>query len=405
MAVETLVNVVKEKEIVNEIIQLYEYYQRASLEEKKVYAQAIRSLLSQLKILSQTVSELIEHGEKVDKKIVQRITMAKGDVFVDKKIKKDFLEQVGIGENALSKLKSKPVVEIKADEEFRKPGFLVSFASSIFHGLASNLMSKDYFDGMKTNLKKANMPYLASSYLSLSFLIALFVLIISLGFAIGLSSMATLVRNIVIALAVSVVAFLFAINYPALMVSSSKNKLDDELAFAVSHVSAIASSQVEPSRIFGIMSKVKDYPLFAKESKKVVNQMNVYGYDFVTALKNVASTCSSEKLAELFLGIATSTKTGGSLVKYLEEKSKDLLVDYRLRRQKYSELVSMLSDIYTALLIAAPLILMLILAIMSVVGSSFGGMSIPSLATIGLVVIIALNIIFIFFIQITQPKT
>ncbi|MEM2784819.1 MAG: type II secretion system F family protein, partial [Candidatus Pacearchaeota archaeon] len=99
------------------------------------------------------------------------------------------------------------------------------------------------------------------------------------------------------------------------------------------------------------------------------------------------------------------TKKGGSLVKYLQEKSKDLLLDYKLRRQKYSEVVGVLSDIYTALLIAAPLILMLILTIIGVVGSNFIGMSISNIAILGVAVIVVLNIFFLIFIHITQPKT
>jgi len=406
MSIEALANIVKEKEIVKELIQILDYYEKADSKEKLVMKSTINSLLEQLKILSDSVSVILEPKEKVkEKREYQRITTARGTVYIDKKLKEEFIKQLGIESRSLERLGKKvKAIEDIEDSDLKKPSFFVSFSSAIFHKLASSLIDQGHFEKVKRDLKKTNMNYLASSYISLTFCVTLFVLVISLAVALGLSSSATMLRNIILALVVSVFAFIFTLNYPSLVASSARNRLDDELPFAIAHVSAIASSQVEPSKIFQIMARIKDYPFFAKEAKKIVSQVNLYGYDLVTALKNVAKSTSSERLSELFLGIATTTKTGGSLVKYLQEKSKDFLVDYRLRRQKYSEVVSMLSDVYTALLIAAPLILMLILAIMSVVGSSFGGMSIPSLATIGLVVIIALNILFIIFIHITQPK-
>lgn len=400
-----IANINKEKEIVKEILMFASF--KASETEKTFVEEAIRSLMAQLKMLSDSVAEMLEkEEEKPLKKEYQRIVTSNGIVFIDKKLKQDFIKQLGLEKEILKKIKKKVKKQETKSVEVKKPSFLVSFASKVFRGLASRLIEKGYYENLKINLQKANIPFLASSYISLTFLITFFVLVISLAIFIALSSPTTLVRNVVIAIAISIFTFIFTTNYPSFLASSLKNKIDDELPFAVSHMAAIASSRVEPSKIFPIMTKVKQYPLFAQEAKKVVNQMNIYGYDFTTALKNVSKTCASEKLSELFNGIATTTKTGGSLVKYLQEKSKDLLLDYKLRRQKYSEVVGMLSDIYTALLIAAPLILMLILTIMSIVGSStFAGLGIANIALLGIVVIIILNILFLIFIHLTQPKS
>ncbi|MEM4703423.1 MAG: type II secretion system F family protein [Candidatus Pacearchaeota archaeon] len=401
-----IANIRKEKEIIKELLLLSSY----SAEERLFVEEAKRSLIYQLKVLSDSVSGMLQGIEdskkgKAKKKEFQRIETSTGVVFIDKKVQEQFKKQLGFEKVAIEKIKTKFKSVPKGPVGLKKPPFLVSFASIVFRRLASSLIKQGYYDSVRNDLQKANMPYLVSSYVSLTFLITFFVLIISLAVSIGLSTHATLLRNVIIALAISIFVYIFAINYPSLSVSSARSRIDDELPFAISHIAAIASSGVDPSKIFPIMSNVKEYPFFSQEAKKIVNQMNVYGLDLTTSLKNVAATTSSEKLAELLNGIATTTRTGGDLVKYLGEKSKDSMTDFRLRRQKYSEFVGMLSDIYTALLIAAPLILMLILAIIGVIGSSFAGLSITSLATIGLVVILVLNIVFLIFIHITQPKT
>ncbi|MEM1536143.1 MAG: type II secretion system F family protein [Candidatus Pacearchaeota archaeon] len=399
---EIIANIKKEKEIVKELLMFTSF--EVSRSEKVFVEEAIRSLIAQLKILSDSVSGMLKQEEKPPKREYQRIITSSGTFVISKELKEEFIKQLGLEREALKKIRKK-VKKQETTEEIKKLSPFVSFASKFFRKFAFGLIEKGYFESLKSNLQKANMPFLASSYVSLTFLITFLVLVTGFVLSVLFSSTTTLLRNILIASSISIFTFIFTINYPSLAALALRNKIDDELPFAVSHMSAIASSNVEPSKIFPIMSKVKEYPFFAQESKKVVNQMNIYGYDLVTALKNVSKNCASEKLAELFNGIAATTKTGGSLVKYLQEKSKDLLLDYKLRRQKYSEVVGVLSDIYTALLIAAPLILMLILTIIGVVGSNFIGMSISNIAILGVAVIVVLNIFFLIFIHITQPKT
>jgi len=401
-------NIKKEKEIIRELIKLDAALEQVKEQEQDLLKESMKSLFSQLKIISNSISEMLVQEKKkkpIKKSQYMRVPTPSGDVFIDKKSKQDFMKQIGLEQNALGKIKKKIKNKIENSPEFKKPGGFVVFASRIFHPLSSSLLKSGSFSNLKNNLKKANISYLASSYLSLCFLITFIILILSLAIAAGFGTETTIIRNIFIAVIFTIVVFIFVTKYPTFVSSNIRTRIEDELPFAVSQMSATASSKVEPSKIFPIMAKVKDYPYFANEIKKVVNQMSIYGYDFTTALKNIAKNSPSEKIAELFNGIATTTKTGGSLEKYLKEKSKDLLADYRLRRRKYSELVGMLSDVYTALLIAAPLVLMLVLTIMSVVGQSIAGLSVTSLATIGVIAIIALNIVFLIFIHITQPKT
>ncbi|MCS7134470.1 MAG: type II secretion system F family protein [Candidatus Pacearchaeota archaeon] len=388
-----LANIQKEKEIVEELLYIANI--ECSEDEKEFIEEVTNALLQQLKILSASVSTMLKEERKY-----KRIFTSTGMVFIDERIKKDFIEQLGIERKALKKIK-RGREEL---EELKKPSFFVTFSSLVFRRIASEFLKKN-FPNLKENLQKANLPFLPSSYVSIIFLITFFVFVVSLATALALSNHATIARNIIIAIAVSIFTFIFSFYYPSIVASSTKNKIEDELPFAVSHMNAIVSSGVEPSKVFFVMSKVKEYPFFSKEAKKITNQMNIYGYDFTTALKNVAKICASDKLSELLNGIATTTKTGGSLKKYLEEKAKDLLLEYRLKREKYSESVSVISDIYTALLIAAPLMLMLTLAIISMVGSEFAGIKITELAILGMIIISFLNIIFLIFIHITHPKT
>ena len=192
--------------------------------------------------------------------------------------------------------------------------------------------------------------------------------------------------------------------YPASEASSVQKKISGELPFATIHMAAIAGSNIEPTKIFKIIATSTEYPNIGKEIRKVLTQVEVYGYDLITSLKNVASRTSNKKLAELFSGLATNIATGGALKTYLEKKSENFLLDYKLERQKYSDLAGTFMDVYISILIAAPLVLMMMFIVMNVAGLGVGGLSITTLLSLSIIGIVIVNIIFMVVLNMKQPK-
>ena len=77
---------------------------------------------------------------------------------------------------------------------------------------------------------------------------------------------------------------------------------------------------------------------------------------------------------------------------------------YQLERQKYVETISTYSDVYTGILIAAPLFFVVALALVSILGGTIMGLSVDIVIAIGTYIIIPfLNIAFIIFLELTQP--
>ena len=169
-------------------------------------------------------------------------------------------------------------------------------------------------------------------------------------------------------------------------------------------MAAIAGSNIGAVRLFEILSESNEYPNIGFELKKVLNQVKVFGYNVTNSLKNVASKTRNIKLSELLGGIATNISTGGQLKSYLEKKSESFLVDYKLERQKYIDLAGTFLDIYISILIAAPLILILLLMVMSMIGANFLGLGLTEIIFISIVAIVVLNIIFIIVLNIKQPE-
>lgn len=403
-------NVKKEESIALDITALLEAYNSASPDERKFLDNSFKSYFSQLEIINNSIKQLVldlSSNEKKSKKKEEkyrRITTSKGSVFINKEDKNRYLEELKISD-AKKSIKPAPPINEAREIEIKNPSFLVVISNKIFKKPAKSLGSN--FGFLDKNLKQADMSFILTSYISLVLFIALSVFIISAVIAALLSIGASgviFLRNIIISLVISALLFVFLLAYPSLQAQNNSKKLESEMPFALSQMAAIASSKIEPSKMFGMMAESKEYPVFSNQMKKIKNQMDIYGYDLTTALRNVSRLSVNRKFSELLNGVSTTIVSGGDLLVYLKEKSRDTLLDYKLSREKYANIIGMYSDIYTALLIAAPLILMLVLSFMAGVGASLGGLSVSFLANVGIIAIIALNILFIIFLQITQPE-
>lgn len=165
-------------------------------------------------------------------------------------------------------------------------------------------------------------------------------------------------------------------------------------------MAAISGSMIDPSKIFNIIISTKEYPYLSKEFTKVINEINIYGYNFVSALRNAAFNSPSKKLSELFSGLATTINSGGDLPEFFDERSKTLLFEHKLEREKYTKAAETFMDIYISVVIAAPMILMLLLMMMKVSGL---GLSF-STSTITLMMVLGVTVINIFFITFLHMK-
>ncbi len=204
-----------------------------------------------------------------------------------------------------------------------------------------------------------------------------------------------------------VTAFMVLIfyTYPFHIINSRKGSIEANMPFAINHMAAISGSGVPPFVIFKLLSRTLEYGEVAQESERIVRNVDLLGMDLTAALKNVADRTPSKEFKQFLYGFVSNMETGGDLRKYLDNSGKDAMFDYKLKREKYLKSVSTYADIYTAVLIAAPLFFISILSVMSLLGGTIAGLSILDTMKLGVYFLIpSLNVVFLLFLQYTQPK-
>ncbi|VVB60082.1 Type II secretion system (T2SS), protein F [uncultured archaeon] len=284
-------------------------------------------------------------------------------------------------------------------------------AANVFFGDFIKL-SPEYFEPLKEAITVSDMEVIPESYVgiitALSFVAAFAVaLLVAIEAAIfGGSFLWTLLGMLIFPMLIFLIIFTLGYIYPFQRVSTKRQSINTNLPFAINHMAAIASSGVPPEKAFEMMAQFKEYGAVSTESRNLVRQINVFGKDILNAIRFTAARTPSKELKELFYGILSIIETGGNLKDYLNEMAQLALFNYQLERKKYIETLSTYADIYTAILIAAPLFLVSILAVMNIVpGSDLGGLSIEEFMKIGVYVLIpGLNVGFLLFISYTQPE-
>jgi pilus assembly protein TadC len=418
MTVDDLKNNIKElKKIVADFKKVNENILYADSSEREFYFNIVKSLTQRMKLVNGVIPDMLDKISAIKKLDISgeysgyiprgdfvnvSYTGAenkKGMVTLKKEDREKYLKELSLSDLGLRQFSKK-----KKREELNTPSKLAAVSNRFFGGLAEKI-SIGHFDDLKADLRGANSRFLLVSYLSIalffitcSFILSL--LVVALFAIFNISALLFIWAPLFISFVLGVGFYLF----PSLQKSSFEQGLGGELPFVTIYMSSIAGSNMDPTKIFKIISESDEYPHVGIEMRKVINQVEIYGFDLVTSLKNIAKSTPNKKLSELLGGIATNISSGSSLKNYLEKKSENLLSDYRAERMRYNSVAGTFMDVYISILITAPLILVMLVVIMGLTNLNLGGLSVNTIVGLAIGGVALLNVFFILFLQIKQPK-
>ena len=426
-------NIEREKQITREIMNFYSRLESMNAavargtfvdpREIKMILNAIDALAAQLKIINNAIPDLINEisfyktlvsaEQKVPKEKPALLEVSYQDsaekkqmaVTIKKDEEKKFLENLTKQEESTRKIRRDSATALGMSTSNFYNAY-INTSNRLFRESSNKLVDKGYFDFIKNDLRKITSPFMVHSYVAvslfstfLSAIASLFIFVILLLFRVSFPI------SFLVLIGIPIVVFILFIFSPSLQKKSLERSIEQELPFLTIYMSAIATSGLEPSKIFSVVATSKDYPATQRELKKLTNYINFYGYDIVTALKFIAKNSPSERLSQLFDGLSNTITSGGRLEEYLNKHAETLLFDYRLEREKYTHVAETFMNIYISIVIAAPMIMMMLFILIGLTGSGGGLLGNPTLLSIMTIFIISLlNVGFLLFLNTKQPK-
>jgi len=149
--------------------------------------------------------------------------------------------------------------------------------------------------------------------------------------------------------------------------------IDRKITGAMSFISAMASADVPVDTIFRELSKQSVYGEVAKEAEWITRDTELLGLDILTALRTASGRSPSPKFQDFLQGVVTTSTSGGQLKPYFLMKAEQFEKEDRLEMRKRMETLGMLAESFVTVVVAFPLFLVVIMAIMALISRNSSG--------------------------------
>lgn len=270
--------------------------------------------------------------------------------------------------------------------------FINTLAYKIFgNKVSSNI---DSFRGIKKNIRKARLAMPADYYISSSYLYALISGVIGafFGFIFGgaLTNLLDLERfypdpayvpyvsptfsvlfSSVFFVGVTWLTFKMLMQYPSIQANMRSSAIDQSLPHAVAYMYALTrGGGVTAHDTFRSLSEYSHiYGSAADEFGYIVRDMDYFGMDVLSALRNCSSTTSSTNLKAFVDGMVFVISSGGNLTSYLRSKTDQYRIDATKEQKIFLDTLGVLAEVYVAAFVVGPIFLVIILVVLGFLGS------------------------------------
>lgn len=242
-----------------------------------------------------------------------------------------------------------------------------------------------FFESLKGNLTRSNLkislPIYAAYMLffSAAAFVAVFVVTAIPGFILGITIMPLLALALAFGVLAGASTFTTLYVYPSIVSDSRSRHLDEELPYLAIHMAVLSQAGMPPERILRSVSMIgskKLQSVAAEEARNMVRDVNLLGLDVVSSMARSASRSPSRKFAELLKGLVSVTQSGGDMTRYFLSAAKGYMDQVRISAKQLSEALGNIAELYVAMMVVFPLIVVIMLAVMGVLGGTLAGVSI-----------------------------
>jgi flagellar protein FlaJ len=149
--------------------------------------------------------------------------------------------------------------------------------------------------------------------------------------------------------------------------------IDAKITGSMSFISAMASADVPIDVIFKELSRQPIYKEVAREAEWITRDTELLGVDILTAIRRAVNRTPSTKFQDFLQGVVTTSTSGGQLKPYFLVKAEQFEKEDKLDMRKKMETLGMLAESFVTVVVAFPLFLVVIMAIMALISKTGSG--------------------------------
>ena len=167
--------------------------------------------------------------------------------------------------------------------------------------------------------------------------------------------------------------------YPSLEASGRKNKIEQDLPYAITYMQALSSTVTLYTIFRNVYDAADLYGEVSRECGLIVRDVELFGEDLLTAIENTVKVTPSENFRELLNDLALVYKSGGNLTNFFNAKSESYRELARQQMDSLLQFLEMIAEIYVTAFVAGPIAIIIMLVAQNLSGTSTIGNMMPLL--------------------------
>jgi flagellar protein FlaJ len=261
-------------------------------------------------------------------------------------------------------------------EKSEKGSFLTATSYRLFGKAASRFML------LKQMYEQSGISRPYESYIALtlfSSIVAFVPVLVTAAFLHYLLFKLALLQSImavsVLSVVASIVVMIVFMVYPVYRGKQRRTEIDANLVYTTGYMGILSAGGISVERIFDRVIEVERHPAIRDLAKRLITNVKVFGLDVVSSLNDVIKHSPSETFSKLLVGITNTLKTSGDLKSLLTFETERLLHTKREQLKKTLNALLGLGEVYIAGVVMGPVTFIIMITILSVMGTVTFGIS------------------------------
>ena len=203
-------------------------------------------------------------------------------------------------------------------------------------------------------------------------------------------------------IAVVPLVFVIGINAPKISSSGRASAIDIELPFVIGYISVLAGGGVSPLATLRRISDMKLFPAAAKEARRILVEVDVFGQDPITAIETVARWNPSRTFSEFLYGYTAILKSGGNFMAYVQGKLRDIMETKAATVKRSADTTGTMAEAYLTITVILGMVLYTLYMVQTLIARNNAGLQ--SLYFFAFIIVPLISAGFLWLIDAVQPK-
>mgnify|MGYP001194555645 CR=1 FL=1 len=155
--------------------------------------------------------------------------------------------------------------------------------------------------------------------------------------------------------------YAFRVYYPVLVAHGRRTRIDLDLPYAISYMQALSTTMPPSDMIRKVYEEADMFGEISKEFAMIVRDVELFGDDLNTAMKNLQHTTPSPVLRDFLNDLSIVFDSGGSVTDFLAAKTEFFREQAKREMELVLKTIEIMAEVYVSAFVAGPIALIIMI--------------------------------------------